>query len=89
MKASMLDFVLTNNLKMMKLMGSLGCSDHEMLQIRIFRATRTVSSNLAALDFERADTGLFRNLLGGTLWDEVLEREEAQEKWLTFKDYLL
>ena len=47
-----------------KLKGSLGCSDHEMVECKILRAARRVHSKLTALDYRRADFGLFRDLLG-------------------------
>jgi len=42
----------------MKLKGSLGCSEHEMVEFKILRATRSVHSRLTTLDFRRADFGL-------------------------------
>ncbi|KFP38997.1 hypothetical protein N324_03101, partial [Chlamydotis macqueenii] len=41
------------------------------------------------LNFRRADFGLFGDLLGKVLWDKALDRREAQESWLIFKDHLL
>ena len=63
----MLDLVLTNKKRLVgnvKLKGSLGCSDHEMVEFKILRAARRAHSKLATLDFRRADFGLFRDLLG-------------------------
>ncbi|GAB0187672.1 hypothetical protein GRJ2_001232500 [Grus japonensis] len=56
---AMLDLVLTNKEGLVgdvKLKGSLGCSDHEMVEFRILRAARRACSKLTALDFSRADT---------------------------------
>ncbi|KAK4822670.1 hypothetical protein QYF61_019037 [Mycteria americana] len=64
---AMLDLVLTNREELVgnvKLKGSLGCSDHEMVEFKILRAPRRVHSKLSTLDFRRADFGLFRDLLG-------------------------
>lgn len=33
----------------------------------------------------RADLGLFSDLLGGIVWDRVLERREVQEDWSIFR----
>ena len=41
----------------MKLKGSLGCNDHEMVEFKILRAVRRAHSKLTALDFRRADFG--------------------------------
>ncbi|GAB0207343.1 hypothetical protein GRJ2_003199900 [Grus japonensis] len=60
------DLVLTNKEGLagdVKLRGSLGCSDHEMVAFKILRAARKVHSKLTTLDFRRADFGLFRDLL--------------------------
>ncbi|GAB0208218.1 hypothetical protein GRJ2_003287500 [Grus japonensis] len=65
-RGAMLDLVLTNKEGLVgdvKLKGSLGCSDHEMVEFRILRAARRARSKLTTLDFRRADFGLFRDLL--------------------------
>jgi len=46
----------------MKLKGSLGCSDHRMVEFKILRASKRMHSKLATLDFRRADFDLFREL---------------------------
>ncbi|PKU41354.1 pecanex-like protein hypothetical protein [Limosa lapponica baueri] len=51
--------------------GSLGCSDHEMVEL--LRAVRRAHSKLTTLDFRRADFDLFRGLLSRVLWDKALE----------------
>ncbi|GAB0205822.1 mitochondrial enolase superfamily member 1 [Grus japonensis] len=88
----MLDLVLTNKEGLVgdvKLKGSLGCSDHEMVEFKILRAARRAHSKLLALDFSRADFGLFRNLLGRVPWDKALKGRGAQDSWLVFKGHLL
>ncbi|GAB0199162.1 mitochondrial enolase superfamily member 1 [Grus japonensis] len=80
----MLDLVLTNKEGMVgnvKLKGSLGCSDHEVVEFKILRAARRVHSNLTALDFRRIDFGRFRDLLGRVPWDKALEGRGAQDSW--------
>ncbi|PKU34027.1 glycerol kinase [Limosa lapponica baueri] len=81
-RGAMLDLVLTNKEGMMgnvKLKGSLGCSDHEMVEFMILRAVRRVPTKLTTLDFRRADFGLLRDLLGRVPWDKALEGRGAQE----------
>ena len=88
----MLDLVLTNKegpVGNVKLKGSLGYSDHEMVEFKILRAARRAHGKLATLGFRRADFGLFRNLLGRVPWDKALEGRRVQESWLIFKDRLL
>ncbi|GAB0202598.1 mitochondrial enolase superfamily member 1 [Grus japonensis] len=91
-RGAMLDLILTNKEGLIgdvKLKGSLGCSDHEMVEFRILRAARRACSKLTTLDFRRADFGLFRDLLGRVPWDKALEGRGAQDSWLIFKAHLL
>ncbi|GAB0200487.1 hypothetical protein GRJ2_002514100 [Grus japonensis] len=91
-RGAMLDLILTNKEGLVgdvKLKGSLGCSDHEMVEFRILRAARRALSKLTTLDFSRADFGLFRDLLGRIPWDTALEGRGAQDSWLIFKGHLL
>ncbi|GAB0203625.1 hypothetical protein GRJ2_002828100 [Grus japonensis] len=91
-RGAMMDLVLTNKEGLVgdvKLKGSLGCSDHEMVEFKILRAARRAHSKLTTLDFKRADFGLFRNLLGRLPWDTALEGRGAQDSWLVFKGHLL
>ncbi|GAB0179622.1 hypothetical protein GRJ2_000427500 [Grus japonensis] len=88
----MLDLVLTDKEGLVgdvKLKGSLGCTDHEMVAFKILRAARRGHSKLTTLDFRRADFGLFRDLLGRVPWDKALEGRGAQDSWLIFKGHLL
>ncbi|GAB0209530.1 mitochondrial enolase superfamily member 1 [Grus japonensis] len=88
----MLDLVLTNKEGLVgdvKLKGSLGCSDHEMVEFSILRAARRAHSKLTTLDLRRADFGLLRDLLGRIPWDKALEGRGAQDSWLVFKGHLL
>ncbi|GAB0181505.1 hypothetical protein GRJ2_000615800 [Grus japonensis] len=88
----MLDLVLTNEEGLVgnvELKGNLGCSDHEMVELKILKAARRAESKLTTLNFRRADFDLFRDLLGRVPWDKALEGRGAQESWLVFKDHLL
>ena len=81
-RGALLDLILTNKEGLVgdvKVKGSLGCSDHEMVEFRILRAGRRLKSKLTALDFRRADSGLFRDLLGRAPWDQALEGRGAQK----------
>ena len=65
-RGAVLNLVLTTKevlIGNVKLRGSLGCSYHEMVEFKILRATRKGHSKLITLDFQRADFGLFSNLL--------------------------
>ncbi|GAB0183945.1 mitochondrial enolase superfamily member 1 [Grus japonensis] len=90
-RGAMLDLILTNKEGLVgdvKLKGSLGCSDHKMVEFRILRAARRACSKLNTLDF-REQTGLFRDLLGRIPWDKALEGKGAQDSWLILKLHLL
>ncbi|PKU32130.1 dtw domain-containing protein 2 [Limosa lapponica baueri] len=81
-KGTVLDLVLTNKEGLVgnvKFKGSLGCSDHEMVEFKIHRAVRRVCSKLATLDFRRADFDLLRDLIGKVEWEKELEGRGAQE----------
>ncbi|PKU43211.1 tetratricopeptide repeat protein hypothetical protein [Limosa lapponica baueri] len=83
---------LTNKVVLMgnvKLKGNLGCTDHQMVEFKILKAVRRARSKLSALDFRRADFGLFRDLLSRVPWDNTLEGREVHESWLILKDHLL
>jgi len=89
---AMLDLVLTNKEGLVgnvEVKGSLGCSDHEMVEFKILRAERRVCSKLTTLDFRRTDFGLLRDLLGRIPWDKALEGRGPQESWSVFKHHLL
>ncbi|GAB0193035.1 hypothetical protein GRJ2_001768800 [Grus japonensis] len=66
-RGAMLDFVLTNKeglVENVKLKGSLGYSDHEMVEFKILRAVRRVHSKLTTLE-------LFKARLDGALTNLV------------------
>jgi len=71
----MLHPVLTNEglVGNVKFKGSLGCSDHEMVEFKNLTAARRAHSKLTAPDFRRGDFGLFRDLLGRVPWDKALQ----------------
>ncbi|GAB0209947.1 hypothetical protein GRJ2_003460400 [Grus japonensis] len=63
----LLDLVLTNKEGLVgdvKVGGSLGCSDHEMVEFRILRGRSRTIIKITTLDFRRAGFGLFKDLLG-------------------------
>ncbi|PKU48920.1 rna-directed dna polymerase from mobile element jockey-like [Limosa lapponica baueri] len=91
MRGSMLDLVLTNKEGLVgnvKLKGSLGYRDHEIVECKILRAARRAHSKLTTLDFWTADFDS-SDLLGRVPWDKALEGRETQESWLTFENHLL
>jgi len=72
-RGAMLDLVLTNKEGLVgnvKLKGTLGCSDHEMVVFKILSAARRAHRKLTTLNVRRADFGLFRDLLSRVLWEK-------------------
>jgi len=72
----LLDVVLTSKdglAEDVKVGGSLGCSEHEMVNFRSLCGGSRAISRITALDFRRANFCLFKNLLGGIPWLRALE----------------
>jgi len=91
-KGDLLDRVLTNKEGLaedVKVGGSLGCSDHEMVNFRILHGGSRVTSRIKTLDFSRANFGLFKDLLGGNPWVRALEGRGVLESWSLFKHHVL
>ncbi|RMC20195.1 hypothetical protein DUI87_01041 [Hirundo rustica rustica] len=76
-RGAILDLVLANKKGLVgnvKFKSRLGCSDHEMVAFENLRAAaRRMHNKLTALDFRRADFGLFGDMLGRVSWDKALE----------------
>ena len=84
----MLDLVLISKKALVgnvKFKGSLGCSDHEMVEFKILRAARRAHKKLPTLGFRREDFGLFRDLLRRVPWTKPWR----EESWLILQDHLL
>jgi len=63
-----------------KLTGSLGCSDHEIVEFKILMAVRRGHSKFTTLNLRRADIGLSRDMLGRLPWDKALEGRSSPQK---------
>ena len=88
----LLDLILTNKeslAEVVRVGGSLGCSDHEMVEFRILCGRSRATSWVTTLNFKRANFSLFRVLLGGILWTRALEGRGVQERWTVIKDHFL
>jgi len=89
---ALLDLVLTNKeglAENVKVRGRLGCGDQEMVEFRILHGGSRAISRIKILDFRRANSGLFKELLGGIPWIRALEGRGVQECWLLFKHHFL
>lgn len=57
-RGALLDFILTNKeglVEVMKVDGSLGCSDREVVELRISGGQNRIPSRITALDFRRVN----------------------------------
>ena len=81
-RGSLLDLVLTNKAGLVRdveAVGSLGNSNHRMMEFRILQGRSKAKSRITTLGFRSADSGLFRALLGRNPWDAALERRGVQK----------
>jgi len=88
----LLVLVLTNQeglVEEVKVGVSLGCSDHEMVNFRILCGGSREIRRIKTLDFRRANSGLFKELLGEIPWVRALEGRGIQECWSLSKHHFL
>jgi len=88
----LLDLVLTNKKRLVedvRVGGSIGSSDHEIVNFKSLCGRSKGISRIKTLDFKRDKFGLFKELLGGILWVRALEGRGVQERWLLFKHHFL
>ncbi|RMC10255.1 hypothetical protein DUI87_13057 [Hirundo rustica rustica] len=69
--------------------GRLGQSDHEIIEFSILGEVRRNTSKTLALDFQRADFGLFRRLIQRIPWEAALKNKRVQESWACLKTEIL
>ncbi|RMB92801.1 hypothetical protein DUI87_30695 [Hirundo rustica rustica] len=69
--------------------GCMGQSDHEIIEFSIFGEVRRSTSKTLALDFWRADFGLFRRLIQSIPWEAALKNKRVQESWACLKTEIL
>lgn len=72
-----------------KVGGHLEHSNHELTEFVILGKVRRVLSRSATHEFQGADFGLLRGLLGGVPWETVLKGRGVQEGWVFFKKKIL
>ena len=77
------------SLKVLKVGGSLGCSDHALVQFVISRNVGLAKSGVRTQNLGRANLRLFKELLAQISWDAVLRDKDVEQRRLVFKDALL
>ena len=89
---ALLDLALVNKAELLghlTVSGSLGCSDREMVELRMQRGGSRAKSRTTALASRTADFNLVRDLFGRIPWAMALERRGVLESYLIFMDHLL
>ena len=88
----MLDLVLSSeeeSIRDIKIGGSLGCSDHALVEFVILKNAGLAKSRARTLCFRRAKFQLLKELLRGIPWETVLKGMGTEQSWQLFKDTLL
>ena len=73
----------------MLISGSLGYIDHEIVESKILRGMGKEGSSIPTLDFRITDFSLFRDLVGGILWEAPVKGKGIRERWQTSKGSFL
>lgn len=60
-------------MKDLKVWDRVDCSDHGMMMFRSLRRGSRIKSRIITLGFKKRDSGLFRDLLGGSPWKTAQE----------------
>jgi len=68
-----------------KIAGSLGCSDHALVELAVLRDMGQVKSKVKTLSFRKANVQLFKELGNKTPWETALRDKEVEQSWQIFK----
>ena len=91
-KGALLDLLFTNRKGLVgdvKVGDRLEQSDHETVEFSILGDVRRVTSKTAILNFQRADSDLFRTLVARVPWESLLKGKGVQEAWTLLKVEIL
>ncbi|KAK4825589.1 hypothetical protein QYF61_000678 [Mycteria americana] len=84
-----LDMLVTNASELIsdvKIGGSLGCSDHALVELTVLRDMGQAKSKVRTLNFRKAKFHLFKKLVNGTPWETAFRDKGAEQSWQIFKD---
>jgi len=84
-----LNLMLTNASELIggvKTGGSLGCSDHALVEFTVLRDMGKVKTIVMTLNVRKAKFQLFEELVSRTPWEMVLRDRGAEQSWQIFKD---
>ena len=77
------------SIREVKIGGSLGCSDHALVEFVSLKNVGLAKSTVTTLCFRRANFWLLKQLLSGIPWETVLKGMGTEQSWQLFKDTLL
>ena len=69
--------------------GSLGCSDHALVEFTVLRDMGQAKSKVRTLNFRKANLQLFKELVSRTPWDTAVRDKGAEQSWQSFKGAFL
>jgi len=87
-RSVLLDLVVTKKERLVedvKVGGNLGCSDHDMVKLRILCGGNREINRITTLKFRRANFGLFKDLRGGIPWVRALEGSGGPRDLITIQ----
>jgi len=86
---AILDLVVSNASELVgdvKIGGSLGYSDHALVELTLLREMGITKSIVRTLNFRRANFQLFKEIIRRTPWETVLRDRGTEQSWQVFKD---
>jgi hypothetical protein len=89
---AILDLILTNRDEMIdnvEATGTLGGSDHAILEFNILEAQAIEYTQTRVLDFKRANFNKLRETLGRITWMRILKGKTTQEAWEILKSEII
>jgi len=69
-----------------KLRGSLGCSDHALVEFAVLRDVGQMKRKVRTPNFGKANFQLFKKFVNRTPWETALRNKGTEQSWQTFKD---
>jgi len=85
----MLDLLVTNARELIgdvKIRGSLGCSDHALVEFTVPRDVGQAKSKIRTLNFRKANFQLFMELVSRTPWVTTLTAKGTEQSWQITED---
>ena len=84
---AILDPMVTNASELLsdiKIRGSLGCSDHALMEFAALRDKAEARSKVRIRNFRKAKFQLFKALVNRTPWETTLRDNGAEQSWQMF-----